>query len=198
MYRDDPLTVRDIAARHRVALVALALVLLVGTIELLNGRPPICPCGRISLWQGSAQSPETSQQIADWYSFSHIIHGFLFYGAAHLVLRRRPAWRAWALPVAVLIEGGWELLENSPLIIDRYREATIAIGYSGDSILNSLCDIGWMAFGFWVAGRLPAWATIGLAIGFELMTLAIIRDNLTLNILMLIWPVDAIRIWQAG
>lgn len=192
------MTVRDIAARHRVALVALALILLVGAIELLNGRPPICPCGRISLWQGSAQSAETSQQIADWYSFSHIIHGFLFYGAAHLALRRRPAWRAWALPIAVLIEGGWELLENSPLIIDRYREATIAIGYSGDSILNSLCDIGWMAFGFWVAGRFPAWGTIALAIGFELMTLAIIRDNLTLNILMLVWPIDAIRIWQAG
>lgn len=192
------MTLRDFAARHRVALVALALVMLVGAIELLNGRPPICPCGRISLWQGSAQSPETSQQIADWYSFSHIIHGFLFYGAAHLVLRRRPGWRAWALPIAVLIEGGWELLENSPLIIDRYREATIAIGYSGDSILNSLCDIGWMAFGFWAAGRLPAWATITLAIGFELMTLAIIRDNLTLNVLMLVWPIDAIRIWQAG
>ncbi|MEO8373810.1 MAG: DUF2585 domain-containing protein [Sphingomonas bacterium] len=189
---------RDIAARHRVALVALALILLAGMIELLNGRPPICPCGRISLWQGSAQSPETSQQIADWYSFSHIIHGFLFYGAAHLALRARPTWRAWALPIAVLVEGGWELLENSPLIIDRYREATIAIGYSGDSILNSLCDIGWMAFGFWVAGRLPAWATITLAIGFELMTLAIIRDNLTLNVLMLVWPIDAVRIWQAG
>jgi len=98
----------------------------------------------------------------------------------------------------VLIEGGWELLENSPLIIDRYREATVAIGYSGDSILNSLCDIGWMAFGFWVAAKLPARATIALAIGFELMTLAIIRDNLTLNILMLVWPIDAIRIWQAG
>jgi hypothetical protein len=198
VYRDDSLTVRDIAARHRVALVALALVALVGMIELLNGRPPICPCGRISLWQGSAQSPETSQQIADWYSFSHIIHGFLFYGGAHLALRSRPAWRAWALAAAVVVEGGWELLENSPLIIDRYREATIAIGYSGDSILNSLCDIGWMAFGFWVAGRLPAWATIALAIGFELMTLAIIRDNLTLNVLMLVWPIDAIRTWQGG
>jgi hypothetical protein len=192
------LTVRDIAARHRVALVAFALVLLVGAIELLNGRPPICPCGRIGLWVGSAQSPETSQQIADWYSFSHIIHGFLFYGAAYLALRSRPAWRAWALPIAVLIEGGWELLENSPLIIDRYREAPIAIGYSGDSILNSLCDIGWMAFGFWVAGKLSARATIALAIGFELMTLAVIRDNLTLNVLMLVWPIDAIRIWQAG
>jgi len=192
------LTVRDIATRQRVALVALALVLLVGAIELLNGRPPICPCGRISLWQGSAQSPETSQQIADWYSFSHIIHGFLFYGTAHLALRTRPTWRAWALPIAVLIEGGWELLENSPLIIDRYREATVAIGYSGDSILNSLCDIGWMAFGFWVAGKLPAWATIALAIGFELMTLAVIRDNLTLNVLMLVWPLEAVRAWQSG
>lgn len=198
MHRDDPLTVRNVVTRHRVTFAVIALLLLVGAIELAAGRPPICPCGRISLWQGSAQSPETSQQIADWYSFSHIIHGFLFYGAAHLALRTRPAWRAWALPIAVMVEGGWELLENSPLIIDRYREATIAIGYSGDSILNSLCDIGWMAFGFWVAGKLPARATIVLAIGFELMTLAIIRDNLTLNVLMLIWPIDAMRIWQAG
>ena len=192
------MTARDFATRHRVALVVIALFLLVGTIELAAGRPPICPCGRISLWQGSAQSPETSQQVADWYSFSHIIHGFLFYGAAHLLARGRPGIRIWALAAAVLVEGGWELLENSPLIIDRYREATVAVGYSGDSILNSLCDIGWMAFGFWVAGRLPAWATVALAIGFELMTLVIIRDNLTLNVLMLVWPVDAIRIWQGG
>lgn len=184
--------------RWRVPLVALALVVAVGAIELLNARPLICPCGTVSLWHGAVQSPENSQQIADWYSFSHIIHGFLFYGAAYLALRRRPAWRAWALPLAVLVEGGWELLENSPLIIDRYREATIAFGYSGDSVLNSLCDIGWMIAGFWLAGRLPAWGTVALAIAFELMTLAIIRDNLTLNVLMLVWPVEAIRTWQSG
>jgi hypothetical protein len=184
--------------RWRVPLVALALVIAVGAIELLNARPPVCPCGTVSLWHGTVQSPENSQQIADWYSFSHIIHGFLFYGAAWLALRGRPAWRAWALPLAVLIEGGWELLENSPLIIDRYREATIAFGYTGDSVLNSLCDIGWMIAGFWLAGRLPAWWTVALAIAFELMTLAIIRDNLTLNVLMLVWPVEAIRVWQSG
>ncbi|GAA0338911.1 DUF2585 domain-containing protein [Sphingomonas oligophenolica] len=192
------MTARAFVTRHRVALVVIALFLLVGAIELTAGRPPICPCGRISLWQGAAQSPETSQQVADWYSFSHIIHGFLFYGAAHLLLRGSPGLRAWAPAAAVLVEGGWELLENSPLIIDRYREATVAVGYSGDSILNSLCDIGWMAFGFGVAGRLPARATIALAIGFELMTLAVIRDNLTLNIVMLVWPIDAIRTWQGG
>jgi hypothetical protein len=184
--------------RRRVALVAIAPIALVGAIELLKGRPPICPCGTIRLWQGAVQSPENSQQIADWYSFSHIIHGFLFYGAGYLAFRDRPALRAWALPLAVLVEGGWELLENSPLIIDRYREATMALGYSGDSVLNSLCDIGWMAFGFWVAARLPPWWTVALAIGFELMTLAIIRDNLTLNVLMLIAPVAAIKVWQSG
>ena len=184
--------------RWRVPLLALALIAAVGAIELLNGRPPICPCGTIKLWQGAVQSSENSQHIADWYSFSHIIHGFLFYGLAWLALRRRPTLHAWALPLAVLVEGGWELLENSPLIIDRYREATIALGYSGDSVLNSLCDIGWMAFGFWVAGRLPAWGTVALAIAFELMTLALIRDNLTLNVLMLAWPVEAVKAWQSG
>ncbi|MDB5707066.1 MAG: hypothetical protein JWN66_4182 [Sphingomonas bacterium] len=184
--------------RWRVPLTAIALIALVGAIELLNARPPICPCGTIKLWNGVVQSPENSQQIADWYSFSHIIHGFLFYGAAWLALRRRPTLRAWALPLAVLVEGGWELLENSPLIIDRYREATMALGYSGDSVLNSLCDIGWMTFGFWVASRLPPWWTVALAIGFELMTLVIIRDNLTLNVLMLVAPIEAIRTWQSG
>jgi hypothetical protein len=187
--------VRESIRTPRLALLgALAIAVLVLIVLVAMDRPPICPCGTVKLWQGTVQSSENSQHLADWYSFSHVIHGFLFYGLAHLVLRGEA--RRWALPLAVLIEGSWEILENSPIIINRYREATIALGYSGDSIVNSMADIGWMAFGFWLAMRLPVRVIIALAIGFELLTLILIRDNLTLNVLMLVWPVDAIKAWQ--
>jgi hypothetical protein len=181
----------------RLAIVAaLAVVILYALILLAMHRPPICPCGSVKLWHGVVNSSENSQHLADWYSFSHIIHGFLFYAAAHFWLDG-PA-RKWALPIAVAIEGSWEILENSPIIINRYREATMALGYSGDSIVNSLSDIGWMAFGFWLAMRLPVWALVALALLFELGTLILIRDNLTLNVLMLAWPIEAIKTWQGS
>ncbi|HSX56173.1 MAG TPA: DUF2585 domain-containing protein [Sphingomonas sp.] len=176
--------------------LAIDLVIACAVTLFLMDRPPICPCGTVKLWHGVVHSSENSQHIADWYTFSHVIHGFLFYGLAHLVLRGTA--RRWALPLAVAIEGGWELLENSPMIIDRYREATMAFGYSGDSILNSIADIGWMAAGFWIAAKLPVRVTVALAVAFESLTLLLIRDNLTLNVLMLVWPVDAIRTWQAA
>lgn len=177
--------------------VALGIVI----ILLGMARPPICPCGTIRLWQGVVESPENSQQISDWYSFSHVIHGFLFYGAAHLIWRRAGLTAIspqWALALAVLVEGAWEILENSPIIIDRYRAVTISWGYSGDSVLNSFCDMAFMALGFVFASRAPTLVTLAVAVAFELFTLAMIRDNLTLNVLMLAWPVEAVRQWQAG
>ena len=89
-------------------------------------------------------------------------------------------------------------MENSPIIIDRYREATIALGYTGDAVINSVADVLWMILGFGIARRLPVWGTVALALAFELLTLIVIRDNLTLNVLMLVWPIDAIRVWQGG
>ena len=187
---------------RRGFILAVGIWLAIGATLLAMGRVPVCACGSVKLWWGVVQSAENSQHIADWYSFSHVIHGLLFYCFAHLLWRHwhwfggKPA--AWALPIAVAFEGLWELLENSPLIIDRYRAVTVSFGYEGDSVLNSLSDIGFMALGFWIASKLPWWASVLLALAFELFTLALIRDNLTLNMLMLVWPLDAVRQWQAG
>jgi hypothetical protein len=176
--------------------IAFCVVAIAAAVEYWMGRSPICTCGTVKLFVTTVHGPDNSQHIADWYTPSHIIHGFLFYLVGWLFLRRSPP--GTRLVVATLIEAGWEVLENSPIIIDRYREATIALGYTGDSILNSMCDVGWMMFGFGLARRLPVWATVTLAIFFEALTLAIIRDNLFLNVLMLVWPIEAIRTWQGG
>lgn len=177
-------------------LVAAILVALLAAILLGMGRPPICPCGTVSLWHGTVQSNQNSQQISDWYSFSHVIHGFIFYGLSRWLLPRQPL--RIALALAIAIEGSWEILENSPIIIDRYREVTMAFGYSGDSVLNSVSDTLFMVLGFVAASKMRWWVTVALAIAFELFTLWTIRDNLTLNVLMLASPVEAIKEWQAG
>jgi len=177
------------------ALLILTLLAATAATLLAMGRPPICTCGYVAVWHGAIDSGN-SQHLLDWYSPSHVIHGFLFYGAGWLLLRRLPL--RFRLLTAVVVEASWELIENSPMIIDRYRTATMALGYTGDSVLNSLSDISCMMIGFAIARKLPPWATIALAIAFELLTLVMIRDNLTLNILMLLWPIDAIKQWQAG
>jgi len=174
-------------------MAALGIVIGAAAILWLMGRPAICTCGTIELW-GSAGSKQ-SQMLVDWYSLSHLVHGFLFYGILHLAARK-VKWERRLL-FATLVEAAWELVENSPVIINRYREATIALGYSGDSILNSVSDILMMVVGFLLARRLPVWLSVLVVVVLELVPLAIIRDNLTLNIWMLLSPDDAIRTWQA-
>lgn len=220
------------------AVMALGIALVTGAIEVGMGRRIFSESGKILLWVNDINSSECSQQVLDWYSFSHLLHGFLFYGGIYLlnravnaglgkmramrgnvdagsdatsgelvrppgreapVLGARRLWAAeWRFIGAVVIEAGWEVLENSPIIIDRYRQGTIALGYSGDSVLNSMADIVCCAAGCMLARRLPVWISVALFVVVEVALAVLIRDNLTLNVIMLVHPVEAIKRWQMG
>jgi hypothetical protein len=175
-------------------IAVLAIVALAGGIELYMGRLPLGPDGRFGLWAGNIWSSEQSQRLADPYSLSHVVHGLLFFGLLWLAARRLPLHVRYV--AAVFLEAAWEVLENSPFIIDRYRSVTIALGYEGDSILNSLSDVVMMSIGFWMAARTRPWVGVAAVVVLELTLLLWVRDNLTLNLIMLIHPVDAIKAWQ--
>lgn len=188
----------EIARRNAfmVLLVPLAIVALQSLTLYAMGRAPICTCGYVKLWEGNAFGPGNSQHLADWYTPSHIIHGFLFYLFAWVVFRRASI--AWRFAFAVFLEAAWEVIENTPWVVDYYRNNTVSLGYVGDSIINSAMDVIWMALGFLVAWRAPIIVTILLALAMEALAAYVIRDNLTLNILMFIYPFETVKAWQTA
>lgn len=169
---------------------------LTAVVLLAMGRIPWCACGFVKLWHSAAADSQTSQHLADPYTFSHVLHGFGFFWILWLVARRLSLGARGVIAIAA--ECGWEILENTPLIIDRYRANTSSLDYFGDSVVNSMGDVLAMILGFWLASRLPFRVVLALTILIEIALLVTIRDNLTLNILMLVYPIDAIRRWQLG
>lgn len=190
------MTERSAQSRLTPILVTLGIILLTAAWLLWIAREPICKCGYVKFWHGQVVSSENSQHISDWYTPSHIIHGFLFFGALWLVARRLSF--GWRLAIATLVEAAWEIVENSDAVIERYRSVTISLDYYGDSVLNVVADISAMILGFWLASKLPVWATVALILLFEAATILIIRDGLALNVLMLLYPLDWVAEWQAG
>ncbi|CAN7180599.1 MULTISPECIES: DUF2585 domain-containing protein [Brucella] len=177
------------------ALIVLAILVIQASWLYIDGRIPMCECGTIKLWSGSLMS-ENSQHIADWYTLSHIIHGFLFYWLLTIIAPKAPL--GLRLAVAVGVEAAWELVENSNFIIERYRANTSSVDYFGDSIVNSVSDSVFAMIGFLIAAKLPTKITVATALFFEVLALIVIRDNLTLNVIMLLHPFEFIKQWQTG
>jgi len=177
-------------------LLSALVVVLSGAVLFFWGHPLIAESGIVKLWHGVVVSSENSQHITDWYTFSHIIHGFLFFYALRFIFRKKPI--GFLLLLAVVVESAWELFENTDFVINRYRDATIALDYYGDSVINSVSDILSMVFGFVLASKSRVWVIVLLILIMELGVGYMIHDNLTLNIIMLIHPFPAILEWQSA
>jgi hypothetical protein len=190
-------TTRSATTPATWVLFAIALLLAVQSLALyLMGQPLICTCGYVKLWEGVVLGPGNSQHLTDWYTPSHVVHGVIYYAALTLIApRASPATR---FLLALGIEIAWEIFENTPFVIDRYREQALAQGYNGDSVINSIMDVLAMMVGFALASRLPVWATLAIVAVLELFVAYAIRDNLALNILNFLYPLDAVRAWQGG
>lgn len=179
------------------ALALIAGILVVtGVLLAAMGRSLICSCGTLRLWQGEILTAENSQHLTDWYSFSHLLHGLILYAllrllAPHWTLNKR-------LVVAAMIAAGWELGENTPFLIERYREVTVSVNYHGDSVVNALSDVVAALAGFGLAAVLPVWGSVALFLGTEALTAWAARDGLVLSVLMVTAPLDALRDWQLG
>lgn len=182
-------------ARIAVAYAA-GLVLVTGAILTSYGRHFWCSVGDLWPWSWETASAHNSQHLLDPYSFTHFEHGVVFYALLFLAARRLPLLTRFL--IAITIAGAWELLENSSFIIDRYREQTLDVGYYGDSVLNSIADMGWCALGFWFTSRVRWWWAVAVMVLFEGALALTIRDNLALNVLMLIHPFDGILAWQSA
>ncbi len=178
-----------------VVFLTILILVTTGAIEFHTGRSLLGPDGAFGFWEGSVWSSENSQRVADAYSFSHIIHGVVFYAFLWWIARKVPV--KYRFILALLLEAGWEILENSPIIIDRYRSVTIALGYVGDSVLNSVSDVVMAGIGFLIARYAKIWVSVTLIIIMEVGCLIWIKDNLTLNIVMLVYPIESLKVWQS-
>ena len=185
-------------SRTQTGLLALGIAAAAALALYLMGHPLICKCGYVKLWHFDVASAENSQHLIDWYTPSHIIHGFIFYWLLWLASRWVPLSFGMRLVLAVAIEASWEVVENTDFVINHYREMTISLDYYGDSVINSVSDILFMVLGYFLAARLPVWFTVVIAVALEVFVGAMIRDNLTLNVLMFLWPLDTVLHWQQG
>lgn len=186
----------DLKRRVWPWLTVVTVLLTTAPILRWQGRQWLCSCGHFRLWFGDAWGAETSQQLFDPYSLTHVLHGFALYGLVALVLPRT-GWR-WRVALAVAAEALWEVFENSEFVINRYREMTAALGYNGDTVVNSLGDVIACAAGVLLARKLGALKTILVFALTEAVLLFWIRDSLLLNILLLIYPSESLKAWQAG
>ena len=186
------------AAKRWAPFAVMGVVVAIATAVLLSmGRRVWCECGSPVPWAWDVWSKHNSQHLIDPYAFTHILHGVAFYAILWLALGRRlpPVWRA---AITASLESSWEILENSPLIIERYRAATISLDYFGDSVVNSIADVGACLLGFWIAWKLPWRVSLALFVVTEIVLLLWVRDSLLMNILQLVYPIEAVKNWQMG